>query len=82
MPNAKAIGTPRATHSPTIPTKKITRLKLPISASNGRASHNPNPIASTATSAVAAPSRLARSIRRATAITSMSVAPTSIAATR
>ncbi len=42
MPNAKAIGTPRATHSPTIPTKKITRLRLPISASSGRASHNPN----------------------------------------
>jgi hypothetical protein len=82
IPKAKAIGTPSATASPTIPTKKITRLKLPMPASNGRAIHSAVPIASTAANAVTASKSFARSMRRATTITSINTAPTPIAATR
>ena len=43
IPNAKAIGTPSATQTATMTTKKITRLRLPRVASMGWANHRPAP---------------------------------------
>ena len=82
IPNAKAIGTPSATQTATMTTKKITRLRLPSVASMGWANHRPAPTMRMRASAAAASAGVARSISRAHTITSISTMPTPMAATR